>query len=123
MTLFICDCGLLKKDVSKLNEVMRSLTCPKCGSKLQDKSLPVQTKLESFINLDEHKLSEMRQLIYNELMSNPGTDSEIAHRLGFNDPNKVRPRRFELKDMGLITDNGKRKCDITGKTAIVWVVT
>ena len=50
------------------------------------------------------------------------TDLEIAYHLGFKDPNKVRPRRKELVDMGLIVDVGVRPCKISHKTAHIWSV-
>jgi len=123
MVIFSCNCGAIKKDQPSLNDVMKDIICPKCKSKLRDTSISKQAKLDSYLSLDENELSKMRQLIYNELMSNPGTDSEIAKRLGFSDPNKVRPRRFELKDLGLIKADHKHKCDVTGKKATVWVIT
>lgn len=51
------------------------------------------------------------------------TDREIARALGHADPNKVRPRRFELMQYGLITEAGKRKCSVSGKTALTWKLT
>lgn len=120
--VFSCDCGAIKKDVKQLNDVMRELNCPKCGSKLKAPKLSLQTKLESFYSMDENDKGRMQQLIYGELMKSPGTDSEIAKRLGFDDPNKVRPRRFELVEQGLIQEHGKRPCEVTGRKAIEWVI-
>lgn len=48
------------------------------------------------------------------------TDQEIAKKLGFSDPNKVRPRRNELVKAGFLVNFGKKKCKITGKMAIFW---
>jgi len=46
----------------------------------------------------------------------------IARGMGFLDPNKVRPRRKELLDMGLVVESGKRVCEFTGKLCYVWDV-
>gem|GEM_PF-3465606 len=51
-----------------------------------------------------------------------GTDQEIKVHLGFNDPNKVRPRRKELLDLGLIVDCGTRLCGVTGRTVHSWAI-
>lgn len=50
------------------------------------------------------------------------TDREIAEYLGYDDPNKVRPRRNELLRSRLIVDVGVRKCKVSGKTATIWRV-
>lgn len=52
----------------------------------------------------------------------PITDKEIAERLCVPDPNYVRPRRFELVEAGLVEEHVKRKCRVTGKTSIAWIV-
>ena len=49
------------------------------------------------------------------------TDMEISRRLGFSDPNTIRPRRNELVKMGFIIANGKRNCSVTGKKCLTWV--
>lgn len=48
------------------------------------------------------------------------TDSEIAYLLGYDDKNKVRPRRNELVKEGYVESNGKKYCDITRKLCYVW---
>lgn len=50
------------------------------------------------------------------------TDRELAKDLGFSDPNNVRPRRHELMEAGLIIEAAKRKCTISGRTALTWIV-
>jgi len=44
------------------------------------------------------------------------TDREVAARLGFSDMNAVRPIITHLRDEGLLTEAGKIKCPVTGKT-------
>ena len=50
------------------------------------------------------------------------TDREIARLLGYADPNKVRPRRHELMEYGLIVEAGKKICPISGKLALTWKI-
>lgn len=50
------------------------------------------------------------------------TDSEIAVHLGYEDMNKVRPRRKELEELGIVVEIRKEACSITGRTAIKWGV-
>jgi len=50
------------------------------------------------------------------------TDREIARLLGYADPNKVRPRRHELMEYGLIVEAGKKVCPVSGKLAITWKI-
>lgn len=50
------------------------------------------------------------------------TNSEIAHIL--NKPiNTITPRVFELRGMQLVSEDKKRSCSITGRTAIAWKLT
>lgn len=56
------------------------------------------------------------------LQHNHPTDREIARKLDYKDPNKVRPRRFELMEEGIIVEAGKRKCSISGRLALTWKV-
>jgi hypothetical protein len=36
------------------------------------------------------------------------------------DINRITPRRGELLALGLVEEVGKRKCRVTGRTAIAW---
>lgn len=72
------------------------------------------------------KLSDRHQTVLVAFHAYPcSTDLEIAYHLGFKDPNKVRPRRKELVDLGLIVDVdvGVRECKISGKKSHIWSVT
>lgn len=51
------------------------------------------------------------------------TDREIARELDYDDPNKVRPRRYELMKLGLITEAGLRTCEVSGKVSLTWKIT
>jgi hypothetical protein len=83
------------------------------------------TSVQSF---QEIKFSgtERSQLLrcLNYLRRNVGgaTDREAMHDLHIIDPNSYRPRRNELVQLGLVENRGKRACEISGKTVIVWGV-
>ena len=56
----------------------------------------------------------------------PSSDYEIASHMGFDDPNKVRPRRYELVYgfyKPFLEEKGKRECRKTGKRVFVWGLT
>jgi hypothetical protein len=64
---------------------------------------------------------------FNETQTWP-TDAELTYwmfqrkELPREDPNLVRPRRFELMEMGLLEKGTARKCRVTGKTAHPWKI-
>jgi len=63
------------------------------------------TSLQAYGELPE--LGEMQRRVLNVI---------VEH----GDPNKVRPRRFELMEMGLITEAGTRACRVSGRQALTW---
>jgi len=88
------------------------------------------TSLEAYISIisDPSVLNERYQdiLIAVDTMGMPCSDYEIAGHLGFDDPNKVRPRRYELVYgfyKPFLEEKGKRVCKKTGKTVFVWGLT
>jgi len=62
-------------------------------------------------------------LILNQKYGINPTDREIAKFLQYADPNKVRPRRYELVEAGLIIEAGNKTCTVTRKTVMSWAVT
>ena len=48
------------------------------------------------------------------------TDREMSEILGYQDPNKVRPRRNELVKKQLLIEDEKRICSIGHKLSIAW---
>lgn len=78
------------------------------------------TSLEAYAELRE-TLGPRQQEVYEAIKRNPGlTDAELTHLLGYDDPNRVRPRRFELMEMGIIKEGLKRKCGCSGRKALTW---
>ena len=82
--------------------------------------MPTDTSLLAY---QEHsgKLGNQEAVVYNCILSNPNiTDKEISIKTGIN-INAVTGRRNELAKKGLITDNGKRHCSITGSLVYQWI--
>ncbi len=81
----------------------------------------------SYAEIKESGLGEAQREVYEAIkyktqMGIYPTDREIAVSLGYKDPNKVRPRRFELVAQGLVAEAGRRTCLISGKQALTWCV-
>ena len=72
--------------------------------------------------------NERQQMVYDALaqlcvIQGDATDQEIMDYLGKDDPNFVRPRRYELVNkLKLVTFSQKRKCGITGKLVLAWKI-
>jgi len=101
-------------------------------SKTQYKGGVRDTSIEAWVELinnpDELNESYQDVLVALHELGKPSTDREMARRLEYADPNKVRPRRNELADPAhfyhpLVREVGKRECEVTGKTAYVWELT
>jgi len=49
-------------------------------------------------------------------LGRPSTDLEVTYKAGYVDPNRFRPRRFELENKyGLLIECRKRVCSVSGK--------
>lgn len=82
-----------------------------------------QTSLLAFQQIMDNqlRLTDSYKEIINTLKESYGlTDFEMAKRLGYSDPNKIRPRRNELVKKGYIIEVGKRPDRYTKKTSIIW---
>lgn len=67
--------------------------------------------------LSERQAMVMRGL---EMSQKPNmTNSEIASYLEW-PINTVTPRIFELRGLGKVVSDGKRTCNVTGRTAYAW---
>lgn len=80
------------------------------------------TSLDSFTKLQPQIGYKQREVFDAFQSEGSSTDSEIMKVLGYTDPNKVRPRRKELVDKGLVIEDGKRECNVTGRTVMGWKV-
>ena len=88
------------------------------------------SSLDAYIEIisDPGSLNERYQdiLIAVNSIGMPCSDYEIASHMGFDDPNKVRPRRYELVYSfykPFLEEKGKRVCRKTGKRVFVWGLT
>lgn len=91
------------------------------GGQNSMKTNVAQTSIEAYYSLSAKKLCDAQQTVLVAISAYPdSTDRELATHLGFTDPNRVRPRRFELEKMGLIACSGVRVCSVTGKKAYTW---
>ncbi len=70
--------------------------------------------------LGEAQSRVLKAIKYFTVLGAPATDRERARFLGLGDPNKVRPRRFELVSLGLVEEAPKRMCYVSGKLALTW---
>jgi hypothetical protein len=61
-----------------------------------------------------------REIIHLLQINSSMTDREISSEFGFQDPNKVRPRRNELVKDGILEEDCKRLCGIGHKLSIAW---
>ncbi len=67
-------------------------------------------------------ISERHNAVLGALESlGEATNSEIARHLEWS-INRVTPRVYELRKLGLVAEKGKRYCKVTGKMAYAWMV-
>ena len=83
-----------------------------------------ETSIKAYYELRDSGIIGKREgKVLRAILDNPNsTDREIAHILGYSDPNKVRPRRKGLFDLGIVADAGKRSCTISNKNAHIWSI-
>jgi hypothetical protein len=84
-----------------------------------------ETSMEAWRNL--FNMGEMQRLVYDRIFedSRKGvflTDREIARDLALEDPNAVRPRRYELMQLGINEEAEVRECSVTHRKALTWKV-
>ena len=81
-----------------------------------------QTSLLAYHEYVKPTLPERQQAVFSVIYSmGPITNKEVAARLML-DPCQVTGRTNELVKKGLVGEACKRRCKITGKTAIAWRV-
>lgn len=67
----------------------------------------------------EGKAANLRARCLAHVQAHPCTADECAMALG-ETVLAVRPRFSELRTMGKISDSGKRRCNVSGRSANVW---
>lgn len=85
-------------------------------------SVTEETRREAYYSSKSLAITR-RKIIYSALRKyGPLAVDELMDKLGYNDPNQVRPRLTELKKDGLVETCGKRTSKRTGRTTAVWQV-
>ena len=80
-----------------------------------------QTSLEAYINIAK-ELGQRQLQVYRILCKiQPATNCMLSQACML-PINQVTPRIHELRQMGLVTEEKKANCKITGRTAIYWRV-
>ena len=78
-----------------------------------------ETSLDAYDSI-RGKLNKLQRRVLDALhMRGQATNMEIAQELDWT-INRVTPRMFELRTQGLVVAAVKRKCHVTGTTAIAW---
>ena len=79
-----------------------------------------ETSLFAYREQIEPNLGSRQKCVYETLVKDKNlTNSEIAQRLNWT-INTVTPRVYELRKLNLVSEDEKRICRITGRTAIAW---
>lgn len=74
----------------------------------------------TFLQHDQLHLSEMCQKVWEAFAEfGPATNFEIAQRLG-HESGWVSARNNDLRKLGLLTADIKRRCNVTGNTVQTW---
>lgn len=69
---------------------------------------------------EEPRLSRRASAVLADIIKRgPGTDREIAARMGFDHRSAVQPRITELIDANALMEVASRRCPVTGKTVRV----
>lgn len=77
------------------------------------------TSVAAYQDVQAH-LGEKQQVVLTVLQDTPNmTNTEIAQSLGW-PINTVTPRVYELRNLGLVREIGKRMCKVTGKSVYAW---
>jgi len=123
--VWVCDCPHFRFRHTPCRHILERLL------ELRGKPVGVRdTSLDAYLEIisDPGSLNERYQdiLIAINDIGIPSSDYEIAEFLEFDDPNKVRPRRYELVYnfyKPFLEEKGKRVCRKTGKMVFVWGLT
>ena len=82
-----------------------------------------ETSLLAYMELGGDLMSARQREVLRALKAlGKASDMMIARYLGYSDPNKVRPRRNKLTEIGLVIDRGVEPCAITKRTVHYWSI-
>ncbi len=89
------------------------------GHRMRETSLEAYGELPQLGNMQRRVLES---IIGFNLSNEYPTDREVVRDLKMSDPNRVRPRRNELMEAGVVVEVGKKVCPVTGKKALTWKI-
>ena len=87
--------------------------------RMRETSLEAYGELPQLGNMQRQVLDA---IIGRNLSNEYPTDWEIVKDLKMSDPNRVRPRRNELMEAGVVVEVGKKVCPVTGIKALTWKI-
>ena len=85
-------------------------------------SITTETRRASHEEIKPKKEIRRQQIMEAIAEYGPMTVDELMDRLGYHDPNRVRPRVTELTHAGALCTIGKRKSRRSGKLVAVWAI-
>lgn len=77
------------------------------------------TSAEAYAFVSQQLGDRQREVLAAFLKHGPMTNTEASTVIGL-PINQITPRTNELVKLGRLKDAGRKKCSITGRTAIVW---
>lgn len=85
-------------------------------------SITAETRRAAHEEIMPKKNLRRQQIVEAITEHGPMTVDELMDRLGYHDPNRVRPRLTELTQSGALCTIGKRRSRRSGKLVAVWAV-
>ena len=85
-------------------------------------SITVETRQAAHEKIKPQKECRRQQIIEAITEYGPMTVDELMDRLGYHDPNRVRPRLTELTQAGALCTIGKRRSRRSRKMVAVWAI-
>lgn len=123
--VWVCDCKHFKFRHTNCRHILQKLLDLRGKTDgVRDSSLDAYMEIISDPSVLNKRYQDI--LIAIDSIGVPSSDYEIASHMGFDDPNKVRPRRYELVYgffKPFLEEKGKRICKKTGKTVFTWGLT
>ena len=85
-------------------------------------SVTTETRRAAHEEIKPQKEPRRQQIIEAITEYGPMTVDELMDKLGYHDPNQVRPRLTELTQAGALHTIGKRTSRRSGKMVAVWAI-
>ncbi len=85
-------------------------------------SVTSETRRDAHEHIKSTKGARHQQIMQAIAEHGPMTVDELMDRLGYHDPNRVRPRLTELVKAGALRTTGKRESRSSGRIVAVWSI-